>query len=137
VSQINPRLDQVHVLVVDDDEDTVDVLRQVLMHLGAIVITTASSPEALTVLAQKRVDVIVSDLSMPAMDGLEFMRRVRALPGQANFPTPAIAFTGFARDEDRERAEESGYQSFIPKPADPFMVASEIARLVRSRTPWS
>ena len=134
MSQLKPRLDHVHVLVADDDEDTVYVLREVLTDLGAIVITTSSSSEALTVLAQRRVDVIISDLSMPGMDGLEFMRRVRALPGQDSRPTPAIAFTGFAGDEDRQRAEESGYQSFIAKPADSFEVASEIARLARGRS---
>jgi len=66
------------------------------------------------------------------MDGLEFMRRVRELPGEGDQPTPAIAISGFVRDEDRERGRLAGYQSFLAKPAEPTLVAREIAQLART-----
>ena len=69
---------------------------------------------------------------MPGMDGLEFMRRMRAFPGEAGQPTPAIAISGFVRDEDRERARLAGYQDSLAKPAEPMLVAREIARLAMS-----
>src|SRR5215813_11017152 len=63
--------------------------------------------DALAWLQHKRADVIVSD-SMPQMEGLQLMRDVRALPGETMRPTPAIAWTAFAREEDRQRAIASG-----------------------------
>ena len=124
------RLDRVQILVVDDHEDTLEMLHHVFTQLGAVVETATNAQDAFAWLEHKRADVIVSDLSMPRMDGLELMRRVRALPAQTHHPTPAIALTGFARDEDRKRAEAVGFQALIAKPIDPFRVVEEVVRLL-------
>jgi CheY-like chemotaxis protein len=126
-----PDLNGLHVLVVDDNEDTREILQSFFTHLGAVVTIATNGSEGLAALKELRAHVIVSDLSMPGIDGYEFMRCVRALPGEAQHPTPAIAITGFVQREDRERALRSGYQSFIAKPADPLFVAQEVARLGR------
>jgi CheY-like chemotaxis protein len=128
-----PDLGDVHVLVLDDNEDTRIILQTYLTYLGASVTTASTAREALTSLAQQRPHVIVGDLSMPGVDGLEFMRRVRQRPSEKQQPTPAIAITGFVRAEDRQRAKEAGYQAFIGKPFDPGVVAHEVARLVMTQ----
>src|SRR5215813_2081785 len=132
LSDAGPSLDGLRLLIVDDNEDTRVIFETIFTHLGAVVFTAKGGAEALAIAATNRPHVIVSDLSMPQMDGLEFMRRMRALPGEADQPTPAIAISGFVRDEDRERARLAGYQAFLPKPAEPILVAREIARLAQT-----
>ena len=129
-----PRLDGLQILIVDDDDDSLDVLGEAFTFLGAAVEAMDNARDALAWLEHKQADVIVSDLSMPDMDGLQLMREVRTLPAEAIRPTPAIALTAFARDEDRQRALASGYQGFLAKPMDPFQVAEEILRLVTGRS---
>jgi CheY-like chemotaxis protein len=64
------------------------------------------------------IDVIVSDLGMPGVDGFEFLRRVRALPAAVSRALPAIALSAYASPDDRRRAHEAGYQVHISKPFD-------------------
>ncbi len=130
-----PRLEGVHVLVVDDNEDARYVLDSYLTHVGATVTTARSGGEALGVLGEVQAHVIVSDLSMPGFSGHDFIRRVRELPGQADRPTPAIAVTASDDRESRQRAMASGFQVYLVKPIDPVTVAQEIERLYRESRP--
>jgi CheY-like chemotaxis protein len=126
-------LDGICVLVVDDDQDTLDILTAMLTYYGALPITAESGKAALERLAEVRVDVIVSDLSMPGFSGIELIRRVRGLPRQASRPTPAIALTAFAQPEHRQAALDSGFDIFHPKPFDPVLLVAQIAQLGRER----
>jgi CheY-like chemotaxis protein len=125
------RLDGVHVLVVDDDEDTRDLLELYLANRGATVTTARSGGEAVAMVSESGAHVIISDISMPGMSGLEFMRRVRDLPGQAAKRTPAIAFTALRDQVHRTEALASGFHVYLLKPLAPRMVAQEVARLHR------
>jgi CheY-like chemotaxis protein len=127
-----PRLDGVHVLLVDDNEDARTILESYLTHLGANVTTARSGGEGLGKLHEVQAHVIVSDLSMPGMTGQEFLRHVRAMPSQAERPTPAIAFTAFSDETNRRQALESGFQVYLVKPVDPLRVVEEIERLMRA-----
>src|SRR5437868_14641554 len=118
-----PDLSGLHVLVIDDNDDARTVLGSYLEHLGATVSLARNAGDALALLNDLRAHVIVSDLSMPGMDGLELLTRIRALPAEQKAPTPAIAFTGFATRENREAARRVGFELFIVKPADPLDVA--------------
>jgi two-component system CheB/CheR fusion protein len=109
-------LDKFAVLVVDDSEDTTEMLAQVLKMSGAIVISATSGDEALRIMAEKEFDIILSDISMPGMDGFEFLRNLRQLPG--GFHVPVLALTGFGRPEDIERAKREGFSSHVTKPFD-------------------
>jgi CheY-like chemotaxis protein len=127
----DPDLTGLHVLVLDDNEDARAILDGYLTHLGALVTAASSAGEALDALKKIHADVIVSDLSMPGLDGHHFLQRVRACPGQKEQPTPAIALTGFGEQAQREQAWRSGFQAYMVKPIDPAMVAQEIAELVQ------
>src|SRR5687767_12484077 len=118
-----PNLHGVHVLLVDDTEDALEILRSYLMHVGATLTTARSGSEALGMLQQIQAHVIVSDLSMPGFTGFEFIERLREVPGQRARPTPAIAFTAFADAANRARALDSGFQVFVSKPTDPLGIA--------------
>lgn len=110
------RLDRVTVLAVDDDRDTTDLLRHLLEMNGATVITANSGAEALQLAGDRDLDVVVSDISMPSMDGFEFVRRLRSLPGKEH--VRVIALTGFGREEDIQKARNEGFFAHVTKPLD-------------------
>ena len=128
----HPHLDGIHVLVVDDNEDARAVLAEYLMHVGATVTTARSGGEALAVVAQIQAHVIVSDISMPGMTGIELIRELRRLPGQDERPTPAIAFSAFTDRQYEREARQNGFDLYLKKPVDPLDVAFHVARLHRA-----
>jgi len=124
-----PALDGLHVLVVDDEEDTLELLRTVLEFCGARVTTARSAASALRAFGEESPDVLVSDIGMPDMDGYELIRRVRRLRPEEGGRTPALALTAYAREEDRRRAIRAGFQSHLAKPAAPDELAEVVASL--------
>jgi len=106
----------VEVLIVEDSEDTLTLLSTIFRKEGAKVTTASSANEALDSVASKRPNLIVSDIGMPDTDGYQFIRQVKGLPGMDE--VPAIAISGYASDEDRERALKVGYLALVPKPID-------------------
>ena len=90
-------------------------------------ITAASAAEAMPILETRRLDVLVSDIGMPEVDGYEFVRQVRLLKQEKGGKIPAIALTAFARSEDRTRALMSGYQVHVSKPVEPAELVATVA----------
>ena len=87
--------------------------------------------DALRRLPNESVDVLVSDIGMPEIDGIEFIRQVRASPAPRAARVRAIAVTAYARPEDRDRALASGYERYISKPVDVQKLTDAIARMAR------
>ncbi len=121
-------LDGIRVLVVDDHVDTREMLDEALTVSGAKVIGAQSADRALSYLREQSVDVLVSDIGMPDVDGYALIRRVRELPGPAG-RIPAIALTAYARPEDRDRIIEAGYQIHLAKPIDLDALHAALNRL--------
>ncbi|HKQ93548.1 MAG TPA: PAS domain S-box protein [Blastocatellia bacterium] len=122
----------IKVLVVDDDEDARDMLEAALNSYGAEVITAAGALKALDALASENIDVLVSDINMPEVDGYELIRRVRAMKPEQGGRIPAVALTAYARAEDRLRALKSGFQTHMPKPVEPAELEVVVATLAKS-----
>ncbi|AKF04002.1 ATP-binding protein [Sandaracinus amylolyticus] len=122
-----PRLAGVRVLVVDDEIDACVLAETVLRRAGAEVRSTSTASRALDLLHEGEVDVLVSDLGMPELDGFTLIQRVRAMPSPA-CRVPAVALTGYARAEDRVRAVDAGYDAFLTKPLDVDALALAVAR---------
>jgi PAS domain S-box-containing protein len=120
-------LHNLRVLVVDDEEDTRDLLQTVLAMCGARVTTTASVPEAMAAIERERPHVMVCDIGMPGEDGYQLISRVRALPFGRGGSTPAVALTACAREEDRRRALDAGYQVHVSKPIKPSELVAVVA----------
>lgn len=120
-------LDDLNVLAVDDDEDTTALLRYLLEMNGAKVTTANSGVEALGIATDTDFDVVLSDISMPTMDGFEFVRRLRALPGKHN--VRVVALTGFGRQEDIKQAENEGFVAHLTKPFDLDSLLSFLSEL--------
>jgi CheY-like chemotaxis protein len=123
-------LNGISVLIVDDNHDARYVLEATLQYAGALAIVAESGKEALAQLAQVRVDVIVSDISMPGFSGHDFIRAVRQLPAPTG-DTPAIAVTAFDEEGQRGQAVSAGFNVYLVKPVDQEILAREIARLGR------
>ncbi len=118
------------VLVVDDSEDTTEMLRHLLEIGGATVDVATSGVDALRLAREKEFDVVLSDISMPEMDGFEFLRKLHELPGKENLP--AVALTGFGRPEDVQRATDEGFYAHLTKPFDIQALARLLEKLPRS-----
>jgi CheY-like chemotaxis protein len=125
------------IMALDDDADALALARVVFESAGAQVQTFNSGPDALERLAEVRPDVLVVDLGMPAMDGFEFIHRVRGLPDPALSQIPAAALTAFARSEDRVKALHAGFQMHLAKPVDPAELVAAVSSLARRQSPRS
>ena len=122
-------LDGLRVLVVDDEADARQIVSTVIERTGAEVKTCASAREAFQLLQQWHPDVLMSDIAMPGEDGYSFINKVRSLPVEQGGDTPAAAFTAYAREEDRTRALDAGFQMHIAKPVSSSTLVAMIARL--------
>ena len=122
-------LDGLRVLLVDDEADARQLIGTVIARTGAEVKACESASEALQVLAEWRPDVLMSDIAMPEEDGYSFIGKVRSLPRDKGGATPAAAFTAYARDEDRQRALDAGYQMHNTKPVSSGQLVAMIAQL--------
>ena len=127
-----PRLDGVEVLAVDDEPDSLNLLKAVLEGAGATVTTVYSAADALEAIRTRSCDVIVADIGMPDMDGLQLIRAVRQLD-EPSRSTPAAALTAYARSQDRITSLASGYQMHLVKPIDPVELIVAISTLVSRR----
>jgi signal transduction histidine kinase/CheY-like chemotaxis protein len=123
----------VKVLLVDDADDTLDVLQQILQHSGATIMAASNAGTALALLERERPDVIVSDIGMPDIDGFELMRRIRRRTAGAGGAIPAIALTAFTRQDDRHKAMQAGFDDYLAKPVEPGSLVAHIAQAVGQR----
>jgi CheY-like chemotaxis protein len=92
------------------------------------VLAAESATVGFGLLRERRPDIVVSDISMPDVDGYEFIRQVRN--GSSQSTVPAIALTAHARTEDRRLALEAGFQEHLAKPVSLTDLARSIAKLV-------
>ena len=121
-----PSLSGVSVLVVDDERDARELVSSVLRGAGATVEAAASGAEALSRVEAADPDVLVIDIAMPEMDGYSLIRQIRHRHSRVA-AAPAIAFSAYARDEDRRQAMASGFQLHVAKPAKPDALIRAVA----------
>jgi PAS domain S-box-containing protein len=121
------------VLVIEDEPDARELIKEALAQFEADVFTAASGAEGLEILKNRRPDVLISDIGMPEEDGYQFVRAVRSLPVAQGGRTPAIALTAFAHSTDRTKALLAGFQRHLSKPVE----SQELIATVGSLTGWT
>jgi CheY-like chemotaxis protein len=129
-------LSGLRILVVEDEPDTCEFLDRSLRSYGAEIATARSAAEALSRLNDDHIDLVVSDIGLPDVDGYDLMQRIRNRPASAGGAIPAIALTAYARSEDRTRAFRAGFQAHLAKPVElPELVATitSFAELIDAR----
>jgi CheY-like chemotaxis protein len=125
-----PHLGQIRILVVDDERDARDLIAAALSQAGADVLTVASVALALPLLdapPDRRPQVLIADIGMPDESGYDLVARVRSAdpPGSR---MPVLAVTAYARDEDRRRALEAGFDVHLSKPVTPEALVAAVHR---------
>ena len=123
-------LNGLHVLIVEDDADSRNVLALLLQRLGALVEAVGSARDAYDRLKLRRPDVLVSDIGMPDEDGYSMIRHIRELSEQR---IPAIALTAYARKQDADAALGAGYDQHLPKPVAPADLIRAIKAVIRDQ----
>ena len=125
------RLDGVRVLVVDDETDSRDVMAQALADCGAQVTLADNARDALDILENSDVDVLLADVAMPDEDGYELIRKIRASTAGRIAAIPAAAVTGHARDDERRLALSAGFHLHVSKPIEIAQLTRTVQDLVR------
>jgi PAS domain S-box-containing protein len=119
------------ILVVDDSSETTEMLGKLLQLEGAFVELARSGAEAIEIAGRKNFDLIVSDISMPEMDGYQLLQKLRELPSMAN--VPAVALTGYGRGADVDRALDEGFAEHLTKPLDLDQLLLIVRRLTEAK----
>ena len=122
-------LEGVQVLLVEDEQDTRELIRTILEGCGAQVTAVASAGAALAALEQVKPDVLVSDIGMPGENGYELIKKIRALKPERGGRVPAVALTAYAGSKDRRRALLAGFQTHLAKPVEPDELLAVVASL--------
>jgi PAS domain S-box-containing protein len=130
-----PSLKGITALVVDDEQDARVLVNRLIEERGGRALMARSAEEALNQLATEQVDILVSDIGMPDVDGYQLIQKVRAREKNEGRKLVAIALTAYARADDRQRALLAGYQMHLSKPVDPRELIAGIASLLNIPTP--
>jgi CheY-like chemotaxis protein len=132
VGSLAKTLDGLKILLIEDDQDTREVLTLGLTLYGAEVAPVSSASEALVALERERPDVILSDIGLPDEDGLQLIRRVRRLPPSHGGRVPAVAVTAYTLCDDVEETARAGFQRHFRKPVETAALFSTLAELGRA-----
>lgn len=125
-----PSLEGLHVLAVDDDEDSLALVSEALQRVGAEVRLARSADEAVAACRDRMPDLLLADIGMPGKDGFALLREVRACFGGG---PPALALTAYAGDRHRQAALDAGFSEHIEKPVNPDQLAAVVADVARRR----
>ncbi len=123
-------INDLHILLVDDDVDTLELISAALRQRDARVTAVSSASQAIEAIAKSVPDVLVSDIAMPDEDGYELLARIRALHCEEGCKIPAVAITAYARDEDRQRALSCGFADYLAKPIELAELIAAVANAV-------
>ena len=121
----------IHVLVVDDDRDSRQLLKTVLEYCGALVTTVSTARDALKTLRRVTPDVVLSDIAMPKDDGYWLIGQIRLLGTNEGGGVPTIAITAHGDEHGPHRTLGAGFEAHLRKPIDPWELCRTVARAVR------
>lgn len=123
-----PDLSDWRVLVVDDEPDSIEIIRLVLDAAGATVHQAGDGTDAMTIFYREHPTLVLTDISMPTMDGFEMLNRIKASENGAD--VPVIALTAHAMMGDQERILNAGFTGYMSKPLAVFTFLDDLIACV-------
>jgi CheY-like chemotaxis protein len=121
------------VLLVDDEPDSNEIVKMVLSARGATVFEAADGQEGLEIFRHRRPNLVLTDISMPEVDGWELLQRIR-VSGDGLERTPVIALTAHAMIGDRERVLEAGFDGYMSKPLSMLTLVDDLVECLNQQT---
>jgi putative two-component system response regulator len=125
----NDEFEQAHILVVDDEEAVRTMIKNVLRQIGFQCSTASDGREAIKVLDERAIDVIIADIKMPGMDGIELTRIIKE-----KYDSDIIILTGFIENFTYEKVIEKGASDFMQKPVNIEELIVRLKRVLKERT---
>ncbi len=122
------------ILIVDDEPPILDLVRFTLEDADVRVVEASDGVEALVVARRVRPDLILLDVHMPRLDGLEACRQIRREPALAR--TPIVMLTAAGQEADRARGREAGADEYLTKPFSPLALLALVEALVPETRSW-
>jgi CheY-like chemotaxis protein len=123
-------LEGAHILVVDDDPDTLEVECAVLQTQGCTLTCVESVEAAVAAIRKDRPDLVITDCAMPIQDGFDLLHRIKQNPEFEAIPT--LMVTAHANPDLRDRAFKEGVDAFLTKPVDPARLVKAVEELITS-----
>lgn len=117
-----------NILLVEDHEDNRNIYRTILEHFGFNVLVAGDGQEGIRLAGEGKPDLILLDIDIPVLDGLEVARQLKASTSTARIPI--VALTAYSQLEDRQRAAEAGFDGYLAKPVSPRTVLAEVRRFL-------
>ena len=105
---------QKKILVIEDNPINLRFVLLTLRNQGYLLLSATNGDDGLRITNEEKPDLIIADIQLPKMDGLDLIRKLREMSPVAN--TPAIALTAYVMEGDRERVFDAGYDAYVPKP---------------------
>jgi len=111
-----------HILIIDDDEIQLQLQRSILLREGFAVHTTADGPQGITIFKKNKIDLVLLDLGLPSMSGIDVLKEIRRYNGKAI----VIVVTGYPSVEAIVHAMQAGAHDYIQKPVDVELLLKKI-----------
>jgi CheY-like chemotaxis protein len=127
------RLSNLTIVVVDDNHDVRRHVGAFLTHMGASVAVAENGIEGLEAVKKLRPNLVLSDISMPGLDGFGLLNDIRALGPNSGGSVPVIAMTALVTQVDRTRILNAGFKAFLPKPFGPEALLNAILTVLNER----
>jgi len=122
------------ILVVEDNPRNLKLVRDVLQFSGYEVVEASTGEDSVRLADETLPDLILMDLQLPGIDGVEALRRIRARHGECHLPSvPVVAVTAFAMDQDRQRVYSSGFDGYVEKPINVRGLLQQVSDLLRRK----
>jgi two-component system cell cycle response regulator DivK len=119
------------VLIVDDNRASRDLVRAILKTVRCDIIEATHGQEALDLIQQQRPDLVLLDIDMPSLDGLEVVKKIRENTSLADLPV--VAVTAFAMEGDREKGMAAGFTEYLTKPVRAALLRQQVQQLLGAR----
>ncbi|MBH1986967.1 MAG: transporter substrate-binding domain-containing protein [Burkholderiales bacterium] len=121
------------VLLAEDNELNRELATELLTIMGLQVLVATDGEQAVELVQARQPDLVLMDMQMPKMDGLEATRRIRATPAHRDLPI--LAMTANASTDDRQRCLDAGMNDHLPKPFEPAMLAGKLLQWLQQPAP--